>query len=193
MTGRQRDLLPLPLLVEEAVHEYGSLSRVTLRRIQKFAHVRREANLIIKSLNALYLGGVDSRPGIMVSDLRLLPPSQRRAIHHILRRVRECGPAPVHVTTAGALEALRVAYSPYGGESVGVGDVVPMKLDLLSIPRVSGDQVDITSKLEGAPGTTLGDLRNSCFRMLTTGVLLRTRCGTSEPMTIPGFGRRSSA
>ena len=155
MTGRQRDLLPLPLLVEEAIHEHGRLSRVTVRRIQKRAHVQREANFVIKSLNALYTGGSSSGPGVMVSDLRELPSAQRHAISHILRRVRECGPPPLHVTTAGALEALRVAYSPYGGDSVGVGDVVPMKLDFLSIPGVCGDWVDITNKVEGTPGEYL--------------------------------------
>ena len=53
----------------------------------------------------------------------------------------------MHVSTAGALEALRIADNPYGGDSVGVGDVVPMKLDFLSIPEVGGEGVDIKSSL----------------------------------------------
>ena len=157
MAGRQRDLLPLPLLVEEAVHHGSRLSRATIRRIQKRTHVQREANLVIGSLNALYTGGKFSGSTSRVSDLECLPLSQRMAIKNIIRRVRDMGGPPEHVTTAGALEALRIAYSPYGGDSVGVGDVVPMKLEFLSIPEVEGDGVDISSRLAGAPGEYLRD------------------------------------
>ena len=110
---------------------------------------------MIKSLNALYSGGTYARPVRRVTDLGGLPLAQRQALYHILRRVREFGPPPSHISTAGALEALRIACSPYGGESVGVGDVIPMKLDFLSIPGVSGQGNDIKSHLSGPAGEYL--------------------------------------
>ena len=159
MTGRQRDVLPLPLLVEEAVPKERSLSRACLRRIHRRAHVQREANLVIKSLNPLYTNGKLTDSSSRVSDLGVLPEVQRLAITHVLKRVKEFGPPPLHVSTAGALEALRIAYSPYGGDSVGVGDVVPMNLDQLSIPGMEGDGVDIANKLEGGTGEYLKNPR----------------------------------
>ena len=159
--GRQRDVLPLPLLVEEAIPKKSILSRACLRRIQRRAHVQREANLVIKSLNALYTNGKLADSSSRVPDLGVLPEVQRLAITHVLKRVEEFGPSPLHVSTAGAesLEALRIAYSPYGGDAVGVGDVVPMNLDRLSIPGMEGDGVDITNKLEGGAGEYLRNPR----------------------------------
>ena len=45
-----------------------------------------------------------------------------------------------------AFEALCITYSPYGGKSIGVGDIVPMKLDILSIPEVCGAAIPIVLK-----------------------------------------------
>ncbi|CAE7708857.1 AMY1.1 [Symbiodinium sp. CCMP2592] len=131
------------------------LARGTRRRIQKRMHVVEEVNKAITSLNLLFSGGFETGNEFHALALEDMPLAQRGAVKQIIARVKQAGAPPKDASTAGALQALRVAYSRYGGDQVGVGDVVPMKLDQLSIPGHGLTGVDIQNLLDGKAGEFL--------------------------------------
>ena len=155
VTMRDRDLLPLPLLEVSVLHPEKRLSRATMRRIQKRKHVQSSVNEAIISLNLLFSGGFDPMPLGSVATLEQLPQGQKAAVTHIIRSVKAGGSPPASATYAGALEVLRVSCSPYGLDAVGVGDVVPMKLDCLSLPESNVSGVSIANLLKGQAGLFL--------------------------------------
>ena len=155
VTMRDRDLLPLPLLEVSVLHPEKRLSRATMRRLQKRKHVQSSVNEAIISLNLLFSGGFDPMPLGSVATLEQLPQGQKAAVTHIIRSVKAGGSPPASATYAGALEVLRVSCSPYGLDAVGVGDVVPMKLDCLSLPESNVSGVSIANLLKGQAGLFL--------------------------------------
>ena len=155
MGERQRDLLPLPYLKEDGPFSGSCLSRETRRRIQRRMHVASEVNKAITSLNLLFSGGFETGNEFVVLALEQMPLAQREAIKQIIARVKQAGGPPKDASLAGALQALRVAYSPYGGDQVGVGEVVPMKLEQLSVPGQGLTGVEVQSLLDGKAGEFL--------------------------------------
>lgn len=121
-------------------------------------HIERETNLAVSSLNSLFMG---YDPGVVqqvpLSQLDSLHQGQQYALRHILRRVRGAGGPPLKACRAGALAALRIASSPYLGDAVGVGDVVPMNLGALSVPVMGTKGVEVESILHGQAGEYLRD------------------------------------
>ena len=99
-------------------------------------------------------------PTKQVTSLDSLFLVHRDALLHIIKRVKECGRPPVAVTRAGALQALRIASSPYGRDTAGVGDVVSMKLESLSVPEVGHHGVAISNLMGGSSATLLQDPKN---------------------------------
>ncbi|CAJ1362253.1 unnamed protein product [Effrenium voratum] len=118
-------------------------------------HLQEGVNLAITSLNSLFSGRDEDGAVQFVSSLDELNLVQRDAMVHIIRRVRSFGGRPLNASRAGALQALRIACSPYGGDSTGVGDVVPMRLGILSVPEVGVEGVDISGLLDGRAGEFL--------------------------------------
>ena len=158
---RQRDLLPLPHLALEFCRSPGKLSRKVHRRVLRRVHVQRETNAAVSALNSLYLG---YDPGtictVSSSSMEELPEHQRETLLHLIRGVKGVGGPPEGARGTGALEALRVASSPYGGELSGVGEVVSMNLEQLSIPNVGSTGVHVEDILEGKAGQFLRDPEN---------------------------------
>ena len=157
--GRQpRDILPLPHLEQSAGFQSLTICRKVRRRILKRRHVVNEVNLAVSALNSLYLG---FDPGVVQTCsfdcLSELPQGQRETLRFLVTRVLGTGGPPLGARCAGALKALRVASSPYAGDTVGVGDVVSMKLEALSVPKMGKGGVNAGEILEGRAGECLRD------------------------------------
>ena len=146
--GRQRDVFPLPKLFEEGGVAKKGMSRSVQRRVLRRDAVQKRVNMAIDALNSMYLGG-RHRGADQCKDLRLLPRVQRDAISHIMMCVRRCGKPPSGASYSGAIDALRVTSGSYQDDSIGLGDTVRMKLDILSLPTLSGGGVALDKELGG--------------------------------------------
>lgn len=153
--GRQRDVFPLPCLDlgVELIAKKG-LSRSVQQRLHRRNAVLKRTNQAIVALNSMFSGGRVEEPS-KVSSLRVLPFCQRDAIDHIMKRIQEAGGPPSGASHSEAVCALRVASSSYQEPTAGVGDVVSMDLDLLSLPSLSGKGVDLEANLKGPEGDML--------------------------------------
>ena len=156
--GRLRDVPPLPHLVCDSGISSSSMCRSVRRRILRKYHIIRETNLAVSALNSLYLG---YDPGVVQSiqpaDINSLCLGQAETMNYLMKRVREAGGPPVASSRARALSALRVACSPYQVGGAGVGDVVPMVLDSLSVPVMGADGLHVDKVLRGQAGEYLKD------------------------------------
>lgn len=153
--GRQRDVFPLPCLDlgVELIAKKG-LSRGVQQRLHRRNAVLKRTNQAIVALNSMFSGNPIEEPS-KVSSLRVLPFCQRDAIGHIMKRVQETGGPPPGASHSEAVCALRVASSSYQEPTAGVGDVVSMDLDLLSLPSLAGKGVDLQANLKGPEGDML--------------------------------------
>lgn len=128
--GRQRDVYPLPQIEVEALQ--GNVCRAVRRRYHRRFAIVKMVNRAIHSLNSLYFGR-SWNGGTTVTDLDVLPQSQRECLHELIRKVRAFGPLPPGATRQGALQALRAPSSGYVVEpAAGVGEVTNMQLERLS-------------------------------------------------------------
>ena len=161
--GRQRDVFPLPLLPVMGVVAEQGLSRSVRRRILRRDAVGKRANMAIASLNSLDQG--KARASLSTCEsLRSLPQVQRDAIAHILYSVKRCGPPPAHASHSGAIDALRVPCGSYQDVSTGVGDTVRVELEILSLPCLRDEGVDLVQDLGGEAGHALRDFENEMLR-----------------------------
>lgn len=88
----------------------------------------------------------------------LLSQSGKRGVlQHLISRVHAAECPPTSINYSGAIHALRVASSPYGDVTTGVGDVVGMGLNLLSIPEMGVEGVPIADLLKGSAGKCIRD------------------------------------
>ena len=165
MLERERDIFPLPKLAVEKLPPRGQLCRAVERRILRRSHVQKQVNLAVEALNSMYFGRehyVAPMPIRAVKELN--HQSQRDTMEHLISRVHAAGAPPLHLSHSGAINALRVASSPYGDALSGVGEVVLMNLELLSIPEVGVDGVPIQDLLEGSSGDFIRDPENSMLQ-----------------------------
>ena len=95
----------------------------------------------------MYFGKEVHDPGT-VADFGLLPTSQRNCLKDIVQKVKYLGKPPSCMSSSGALEALRAAACGYSEPQAGVGDVVPMVLEELSLPTQGVAGVDLAAALE---------------------------------------------
>eukprot|EP00435_Cladocopium_sp_Y103_P070321 s689_g35.t1 len=118
-------------------------------------HFLRESNRTVDALNSFYLG--KDNPDVQtVTSLEELTMGQQFAWRHILKRVKMAGFPLKGACYSGALQALRVASSPYsGGDLSGVGDVVNMDLDVMSLPVMGRSGVSVEEVLQGRAGQLL--------------------------------------
>ena len=124
-------------------------------------HVQKLVNRCVAGLNSMYFGGGSRVLPTPVSSLTELEmASQREALAHIIQRVHSAGKPPHGFGYSGALQALRVTSSPYGDSMTGVGEVVSMCLDALSVPDMNVKGVPITELLDGAAGKFIKDPEN---------------------------------
>eukprot|EP00439_Symbiodinium_sp_Y106_P084846 s1037_g26.t2 len=87
--------------------------------------------------------------GSVVHEVDSVPQGQRDALTNITRCIKQLGPPPDGACYAGALSALRVASSSYSEREPGVGTVVGMELQKLSLPSGGVAGVSLADKLEG--------------------------------------------
>ena len=144
--GRNRDIFPIPRLELDFVLR-KRVSRSVARRVQRRGHFSLGVNAAIDSLNSMYFGKEVHDPGT-VADFGLLPTSQRNCLKDIVQKVKYLGKPPSCMSSSGALEALRAAACGYSEPQAGVGDVVPMVLEELSLPTQGVAGVDLAASLE---------------------------------------------
>ena len=144
--GRNRDIFPIPRLELDFVLR-KRVSRSVARRVQRRGHFSLGVNAAIDSLNSMYFGKEVHDPGT-VADFGLLPTSQRNCLKDIVQKVKYLGKPPSCMSSSGALEALRAAACGYSEPQAGVGDVVPMVLEELSLPTQGVAGVDLAAALE---------------------------------------------
>lgn len=144
--GRNRDIFPIPRLeLDFALRK--RVSRSVARRVQRRGHFSLGVNAAIDSLKSMYFGKEVHDPGT-VADFGLLPTSQRNCLKDIVQKVKYLGKPPSCMSSSGALEALRAAACGYSEPQAGVGDVVPMVLEELSLPTQGVAGVDLAASLE---------------------------------------------
>ena len=148
LSGRRRDLFPLPCLPVDDIVKSG-LSRSVRRRIQVHGAENQRINKAVRALNLLWFGGGHVRRDSIAADKTALPLVQQDALSHITRCVKLLGPPPDDACYAGALSALRVASSSYTEPEPGVGSVVNMDLQKLSLPTGVAAGVSLVDHLEG--------------------------------------------
>lgn len=135
----------------------SQLSHSVRRRILRRVQVQKYVNKAVTALNSIYFGGGSFKRVPAIRTLKeVLHLGQRQTLERLIDRVHQAGPPSVHVSHSGAMNALRVASSPYGDVMSGIGEVVPMNLDQLSIPEdVEG--VAIQDLLDGVAGDFIRD------------------------------------
>ena len=154
--GRRRDIFPLPCLqCPETIR--GGISRSVQRRIQRKIAETRQVNRALLALNSLYFGGNKILPTASIEELSSLPLCQQDVIKSVIKRVRELGCPPVDACCSGALSALRVPSGSYSDMDPGVGDVVPMRLDQLSLPTGNVAGVNINEHLSGSSSKVVNE------------------------------------
>lgn len=144
--GRSRDVFPLPHLAIQKLQNQ-SMCRSVSRRVSCRGHITERVNLAVDSLNSLFFGGMTHCPKRdAVGDLGELNLNQRLAMTDLIAAVKRLGAPPAR--DSGALKALRVAASSYFSPEVGVGDVVAMQFDRLSLPSDGTAGVDLMAAIE---------------------------------------------
>lgn len=145
--GRKRDVFPLPnLRVEDEPRE--DVCRAVAKRIFRRRAIITEVNKSVDALNSLFFGGKGPSHRSSVSSIDSLPLNQRAALGDIIESVKKLGPNVTGATGSEALEALRAAPSGYESLGEGVGDVVPLNLDHLSLPDGNLSGVDLLGALD---------------------------------------------
>eukprot|EP00435_Cladocopium_sp_Y103_P055837 s653_g18.t1 len=147
--GRGRDIFPLPLL-EESGPWQASLSRSTQRRIFSRKAIAVRANKAITALNSLFFGSEHWGKPTVVKDLADLPLCQSDCLKNILNRVRQLGSPAEDACCQGALQALRTAGNSYDEPEPGVGSVVAMQMERLSLPSGKVAGVSLADHLSGS-------------------------------------------
>ena len=146
--GRDREIFPLPQFDISAPCQQ-SLSRRTRRRILTRKAIAERSNMAISALNSLYFGS-DHWDKKAFYDLAALPLGQSDCLKNILSRVRQLGAPPEDACCQGALQALRTAGNSYDEPDPGVGSVVDMRMDRLSLPSGKVAGVSLADHLTGA-------------------------------------------
>ncbi len=130
--NRSRDIFPLPNVNVEALRN-RQVCRAVQRRVCKRARIAERVNMAVDALNSLYFGDHLGSRQWVVSDWDGLPLCQRLALQDVQSAVEKLGD-PTIASGPGALSTLRAASSSYQDEGAGVGELVPLAFDDLSLP-----------------------------------------------------------
>lgn len=157
--GRERDVFPLPLL-DSSPPLQSSLSRTSRRRIFQRQAIALRANKAIKALNSLYFG-TDEVGGVRtVRDLSGLTLCQSDCLKNILSHVKHLGAPPEGASCQAPLQALRTAGNSYEEPEPGVGSVVAMQMERLSLPSGKAAGVSMVDELTGDVGDMVRNYEN---------------------------------
>ena len=144
--GRTRDVFPLPHIATQKLQN-PNMCRSVSRRVLCRSRVAGRVNRAVDALNSLFFGGMTHCPKRdAVGDISELGLNQRLAMTDLIAAVKRLGAPPAG--NSGALKALRVAASSYFTPEVGVGDVVAMQFDRLSLPSDGTAGVDLVAAIE---------------------------------------------
>ena len=105
-------------------------------------------NLAISSLNSMFFGVRKPGKNVWVDDLHSLPLAQREVILKLIKEISALGPPPLHASRTGALQALRATCSSYMEPEPGVGSVVNMALESLSLPSGKVASVSLVDHID---------------------------------------------
>lgn len=101
----------------------------------------------------MFFGGLRGHDVTPFVNLQLLSHSGKRGVlQHLISRVQAAGCPSTTLNYSEAIHALRVASSPYGDVTTGVGDV-----NLLFIPEMGVEGVPIADLLKGCGGECIRD------------------------------------
>ncbi|CAJ1411167.1 unnamed protein product [Effrenium voratum] len=155
-TYRQGGGIVVPTLTDFVAKKMQAQSQImkekrkaVAKRVFRRRAVIEEVNQSISAMNSLFFGGKGSGHDRLVPSVDSLPTSQKEAIKGIISAVKRMGPKPAGACGSEALQALRAALSSYVPLETGVGDVVPMRLDQLSLPEGTSSGVDMLQALDG--------------------------------------------
>ena len=185
---RQRDLFPLPLLVEEPEVAKKCLSRSVKQRIHRRRILQRRLNSAVVALNSLFFGKeIDSaKTCINISDL---PRGQGEVLRSLIHRLGSMGPPPTGACYREALQALQVPGGSYEAEP-GVGDTVPMDLSSLSLPSLTGSGVDLESEMTGAVGEMVRDFEGYLLQDASAWASVAEEAARMKPYNDPKMNHR---
>ena len=118
------------------------------------------ANKAIKALNSLYFG-TDEVGGVRtVRDLSGLTLCQSDCLKNILSHVKHLGAPPEGASCQAPLQALRTAGNSYEEPEPGVGSVVAMQMERLSLPSGKAAGVSMVDELTGDVGDMVRNYEN---------------------------------
>ena len=187
---RARDVYPLPLILVKELVDKG-VCRAVAKRVQRRAALARRANRAIVALNSIFFGGRSGPAPRTVECLDELPLNQRLAVSDILKSVARLDGPPVHASGSEALKALRAASSTYSDCAAGVGDVVPMDLRLLSLPKERVAGVDIVESLESPLKEVVVDFENKMLQDADVWTFHSSHLAELKPYDDPRLKSRS--
>ena len=163
-----------------------------IQRLRIKARTIGRVNKAIRALNSLFFGGEKHYPVRTVSSLEALPLCQREAIKGIVEKVKEFGKPPPDASSQGALNALRAPASGYCVPEAGVGDVVSMKLDSLSLPSGTIAGVDLAAEFQGHFREMLCDYETWMLQDAGAWSELAEVASQVRPYNDPSLHKRSS-
>ena len=185
---RNRDIFPLPLLHIEGMPR-GNMCRAVTKRLARRRAIGTMTNKTIHALNSLFFGESFSS-GVPCTSMSSLPLNQKLAIQDIMGSIRSLGSRPAGASGPEALQALRAAASCYSEPDVGIGDVVPLALQQLSLPDGVGSGVDLCGALDPAIRSVVDDFENTMLQDSDVWTSISSEARKLQPYDDPSLKSR---
>ena len=183
---RRRDVFDLPMLrLPSPVR--GNVSRSVQRRIQRKCAMVGRVNKAILALNSLFFGGSKIFESKQVDSLEGLPLVQQDVIRSLQQRVQFLGPPPEGISCSGALSALRATSGSYLDCEAGVGEVVPMSLDSLFLPKGKVAGVNLLEHFTGADLEVISNYEEYMMHDASVWTNLQDQAGLLKPYDDPSL------
>lgn len=122
----------------------------------------------------------------VVSGLDELSQFQRLAVLDIISAVKKLGGFP-HASGSEALQTLRVACSGYGDSRPGVGEVVPLAFDELSLPPVGVAGVSLLDALEPPLREVVNNYKDMMLQDPDAWTTISSNMGHLQPYSDPSL------
>lgn len=180
--GRNHDIFPLPVLPEK-ISVGKQINRTVQRRLQQRVAMSKRVNLAVHSLNSMFFGKRRPLQARVVQDVfPCLMPSEMLWLtsFNIIDKVKLMGGPPPGACRAEAFSALRAAGSSYSEPEPGIGSVVEMNLESLSLPNGNVGGVDLLDGLVGKTRDMAADFENHLLEDADSWTHIK-----SEMMAVP--------
>ena len=187
--GRQRDVFPLPTLARPAL--CGKIvCRTVYRCLLRRGHVVDRVNNAIRALNSLFSGRDFLADVGVVSDLSEYSQFQKLAVLDIIAAVKKLGALP-NACGSEALQTLRVASSGYGDSDPGVGEVVPLSCDDLSLPPSGVAGVCLLDALEPPLREVVDNFKDTMLQDDDVWTSISSNTGHLHPYSDPSLNDKN--